>query len=306
MNLFAAINKLYQIRLQKKYEWKKNHVVLNSLFGFIKLSLFIVIINGCYLVTTPLFKDAINYGIDNYTGYSSRLDVLSESINNAVENNAKSLLKVVENKVKNPALNGIIFSVEESGVQSVYPRSMLRKDMRVMNKYLLQWVSEQGYDSAIFGDCYIGMNGTLYWTDGENIENDTNMELIINTMKERGCRKIFSFINNVPKARYFSRDVRNYTIGTLNYREVQKYRFKLCGYDVLENGKVIEIVADNFHIECYNSSDGDVVKILTVKTPEGKTNNTVEYDHTIPTTRKIRELTNDSFSKVKAIFGFGG
>jgi len=286
MNQFIAIIKgMYVIRLEKKTQWKRDHMVMNTFLQIVKYSVFITVLIGCWMITSPAVKSLVDYGMDNFTTYSDRIDSLSKSVENAKNEITAAFLESVKTK-KNPGLDGII--VENlPDLLSVYPAEYNVNDKKWMINKLQDWAVSEDYDGVIFGSSYVGLNGTVCWCDGNNSKYDTDMELIINTMKKKGCKKIFSFVENMPEHRIFPQIVKNYITGYLTVGEYQKYRFKIWGYNFIKTDTPKTIKTKNFNIEIVGSD------ITTLMQPYGFGNETVMYDHPdIPLSKQVKDTIN--------------
>lgn len=284
--LIAIIKRMYVLRVEKKATWKKDHMVMNTFFQIVKYSVFITVLVGCWMLTTPAVKSLIDYGMENFTTYSNRIDSLSKSVENSTREITTAILESMKSK-KNPNLDGI--TIEDlSGVISVYPSSYnTDNDKKWLVNKLQDWVESEGYDGVIFGDSYTGLNGTIYWCDGTNATYDTDMELIISVM-EKKCKKIFSFIENMPEHRIFPRVVKNYIVGYINIDEYQKYRFRIWGYNFIRTDTPKTISAKNFNIEIVGSD------ITTLIRPDGYGNDTVTYDRpNIPLSHQVKDTIKD-------------
>jgi len=234
----------------------------------------------------------VDYSIENYTTYNCKINDLKKQVENSRNDMIGAALRTVR-QFKNPTFNGLRFTTVD-GVHSVYPISRSRNEKKVY--YLLsKWAKTEGYDGLIFGESYSGLNGTFYWSNGQNDKYDTDMELIINMMKEKGCKKIMSFVSNVECKNYIPY-VSNYIDGLLIISEVQNYHLEISALKFWKSNRSIIVRAKNFSAEIINE------ELAIASRPKGNKNRMVVYNpHKKDFIQNFKDKGLETAGKIKAV-----
>ena len=294
-SIFRGVKDYYISNIEadcrKRTESPGKMLFLDS-FKAVSMILVVIVI---FMVMTPAFQSMVDYAIENYTTYNTRLDSLTKQVNNAKRDMIDSALRTIK-QFQNPSFDGIRFT-NVNNVISVYPISCSIVEKKVY--YLLtKWAREEGYDGLIFGESYSGLNGTFYWSDGKDEKYDTDMELIINMLKKKGCENIFSFVSN-PEYKNYIPHVSNYIDGLFIISDVQNYRLEIMSHKFWKTHRSTIIRSENFSGEIINEN------LAVASRPKGNKNRIVIYS---PKKNNFIQNIKDkslnailSYKKVKAV-----
>lgn len=290
--IFNGIKDYYVLRMEYDFNRRKNHPVRMMLFDFSKALTILAFIVLGIMISTPAFRSIVNYTIETHTSYNTRISQLTKEVEDARTDMVNAAIRTIK-QFKNPSFDGIKFC-NVKGVYSVYPMSCSVEDKKVYY-HLALWAKEVGYDTVIFGESYTGLNGTFYWSDGKNNQYDTDVELIINMLKEKGCKKIMSFISNQECKNYIPH-VKNHVNGLFIISEVQNYRLEILSHKFWKTHKSVVIRSNNFSAEIIDN------ELNVASRPKGLKNITVVYNRQ----KKdfIQNIKDKSFitaKKIKAV-----
>jgi len=290
--LLSNITNNYVDRVKSDYLRRKKHPVRMMLLDISKGLAAFAIIVLMFIVTTPVFRSMTDYAIENFTTYNRKIDDLTQQVKDAREDMVDAAIRTLK-EFKNPSFDGIRFGAVK-GIQSVYPISSTIQEKGVFF-HLAKWAGENGYDAVIFGESYSGLNGTFYWTDGKNNQYDTDMELVINMLKEKGCKKIMSFVSN-PEYKNYIPYVTNYINGLFDISEVQNYRLEILSSKFWKTNKSTIIRADNFNAEIVDN------ELLIASRPEGNKNIATVYSRQRKSViENFKDAGLDATKKIKAL-----
>jgi hypothetical protein len=208
-----------------------------------------VVAAGTYMIheTGPeAIKKAVNYW--------SEQQVATQQLANALTERFK--------EVKNPSMEGMVVITEkDSNFITIFPESIVEnpvhyKAVAAMVNKVRSW----GYDSILIGNAYTSMSGRVFWTDFEG-KNETDMEIIINKMREIGIKNCFAFVSN-PDGRTWPDPIKNWAHGELKIQQVEVRRaailwktgeskivFHADNITGQVRGKNVKIKVDNIPIE---------------------------------------------------------
>lgn len=287
-SILSGVNAYYIKGIKRDYEKRMDRPVRAMISDWIKALSIVFVILILFAVESPALKSLVDYTIENMTTYRSQISDLSTQIDSAKEDMIGAALRTVK-QFKNPTFKGIrCCNIGE--VLSVYP-SHCSMEEKIVYYHLSKWASSEGYDGVIFGESYSGLNGTFYWSDGGN-EFDTDFELIINMLKEKGCKKIMSFVSN-PELRVLTPDVTNYLTGTFIESEVQHSMISLFNHKIWKTYKGIVIRSNNFTAEIVDN------KVNIISRPNGRDNVTVVYNKC--KNSFIKDIKDGSLSAVEKV-----
>lgn len=167
----------------------------------------IVVIGGTYL-----FRDTGPETIKKAVDYWSQQQVATQQLTNALTERLK--------EVKNPSMKGMVVVTEEDGFTTIFPESLQINSIEAdAGTAMMNKVRSWGYDSILFGKAYTSMSGRVFWTDFEG-KNETDMEIIINKMREMGIKNCFAFMSN-PDGRTWPDPIKNWAHGELKIQQVE-------------------------------------------------------------------------------------
>jgi len=250
----------------------KSHPLRSAILTFIISAMMIVTIVGMFMITTPAFKNFATYTIDKYMSYTTAVDYINERMNN-IENMSKNVADAIVAKItkekKNPDLHGIQISGDDfltiqpsckTGLSSIYLSDLSVDKTQTFLYLIVAWAKKAKYDAIILGSMYVGLDGTLYWSDGVNPNYDTDMELIVNILKKKNRKNVLMFCPNHDR-RQFGREIK-YINGSIIVKKIQmyKYRIPFTNKWLFENGFKTVMAADNFHAELFNDNFKVLVK----------------------------------------------
>ena len=290
--LSKGINKIYVERAKTDYTRRMKNPIKSMIIDTGKGLFAFCIIVIMFMITTPVFRSMTDYAIENFTTYNRKIDDLTQQVKDAREDMVDAALRTLK-QFKNLSFDGIVFGIVD-GIKSVYPVSATTTEKGAYY-HLAKWAHSVGYDAVIFGESYSGLNGTFYWTDGKNPQYDTDMELVINMLKEKGHKKIMSFVSNSEYKNYIPY-VTNYINGLFVVSEVQNYRLEILSSKFWKTNKSTIIRADNFNAEIVDN------ELLIASRPEGNKNIATVYSRQRKSTiEKFKDARLDATKKIKAL-----
>lgn len=281
MKLYHKIvNYLVSKRLQKAElnlnKIKKNPLRSAIMSGIISVMMVVTIV-GMFMITTPAFKNFATYTIDKYMSYTDAVNDLNKRMNN-IENMNQTVANAIVEKItkskKNPDLHGIRISGDKimviqpscnTGLSSIYLSDLTNDDTQIFLHNVTKWSELNKYDAIIFGSMYVGLDGTLYWSDGVNPEYDTDMELIVDVLQKKNSKNILMFCPNHDR-RSFGHGIK-YISGSIVIKRIPAYKFRIpfTNRSFYQNGYRTILAADNFQAAEYKDEFEVLVK-------PGKTN----------------------------------
>ena len=178
------------------------------------LTLAIVVLALIFGVTVGLViyqagPQAVRQAVADYSTQTSAL----EDIKNALVARVQTL--------KNPNFDGIEVIVDKDGFTTILPANMDDVHERLalaMSKRVKEW----GYDCILVGDGYTSMSGPFVYRDFKG-GTETDMEIMINAMREKGINNCFAFMGN-PDHRAMPFPIKNYVQGPLKIEQVEVRR----------------------------------------------------------------------------------
>lgn len=248
------------------------HPIRSGIFTFIISFMIIVIFVGVLMISTPAFKNFAEHVIDKCMSYTDAVDTLNKRMNNIenmTQNVADSIVEKITKTRKNPDLNGIqisggnLLTIQpscKSGLSVIYLSDVDNNEIQLIINNIIEWAEKSKHDAVIFGSMYVGLNGTLYWSDGINPKYDTDMELIINVLKKKGCKNILIFSPNRDQ-RTFSNEIK-YISSSIVVKNVQMFKYKVPFTNIwfIKDGFKTILCAENFHAELYKNDFKVLIK----------------------------------------------
>jgi len=278
----------------------KKHPLRSAIFTWIISIMMVVTLLGMFMITTPAFKNFATYTIDKYMSYTTAVDDINERMNN-IENMSQNVADAIVEKItkekKNPDLHGIQISGNDfitiqpsckTGLSSIYLSDLNNNKTQSFLYLVVTWAKQEKYDAIILGSMYVGLDGTLYWSDGVNPDYDTDMELIVDVLKKKNRKNVLMFCPNHDR-RQFGREVK-YIDGSIVVKNIQmyKYRIPFTNKWMFENGIKTVIAADNFHAELFEDTFKVLVKPGKNNEPKIMVNRSEKKD-VISVRKKIRD-----------------
>jgi len=250
----------------------KKHPLRSAIFTWIISIMMVVTLLGMFMITTPAFKNFATYTIDKYMSYTTAVDDINERMNN-IENMSQNVADAIVEKItkekKNPDLHGIQISGNDfitiqpsckTGLSSIYLSDLNNNKTQSFLYLVVTWAKQEKYDAIILGSMYVGLDGTLYWSDGVNPDYDTDMELIVDVLKKKNRKNIFMFSPNHDR-RSFGREIK-YINGSIVIKKIQsfKYRIPFTNKHFYKDGFKTIIAADNFQATLFQEKFDVLVK----------------------------------------------
>jgi len=159
-----------------------------------------------------LLRDTGPETIKKAVDYWSQQQVATQQLTNALTERLK--------EVKNPSMKGMVVVTEKDGFITIFPESLQINSIEAdAGTAMMNKVRSWGYDSILFGKAYTSMSGRVFWTDFEG-KNETDMEIIINKMREMGIKNCFAFMSN-PDGRTWPDPIKNWAHGELKIQQVE-------------------------------------------------------------------------------------
>jgi len=258
-------------RAENNFKKIKEHPIRSAIYNFIISIMMITTIIGMFMISTPAFKNLATYIIDKYMSYTTAIDDLAGRMNN-IENMTKQVADAIVERItknrKNPDLHGIqIFGTDFITIQpscktelpSIYLSDLDVNETLTFLYNIITWAKQkEKYDAIILGSMYVGLDGTLYWSDGITPSYDTDMELVVDVLRKKKCKKILMFCPNHDR-RSFGNGIKHIS-GSIAIKKIQmfKYRIPFTNKWICKNGFKTVLAADNFHAENFNG----VFKVL--------------------------------------------
>ena len=180
------------------------------------LAISVVVIVAMFVASgTYLMHETGPEAIKKAVNFWSEQQVATQQLANALTERFK--------EVKNPGLEGIVVITEPDGFTTIFPESIANSPMyHKVAEAMLKKVRSWGYDSMIIGKAYTSMGGRVFWTDYEG-KNETDMEIIIDKMREMGIKNCFAFMSN-PDGRTWPDPIKNWAHGELKLQQVEVRR----------------------------------------------------------------------------------
>jgi len=164
---------------------------------------------------TYLMRDVGPETIKKAVNYWSEQQAATQQLTNALTERLK--------QVKNPSMEGMAVITEKDGFTTIFPESIQINSIEAdAGTAMMNKVRSWGYDSILIGKAYTSMSGRVFWTDFEG-KNETDMEIIINKMREMGIKNCFAFMSN-PDGRTWPDPIKNWAHGELKIQQVEVRR----------------------------------------------------------------------------------
>jgi len=198
------------------FEKRKDKPVSGFVHTIKVLAISVVVIFALFIASgTYLMHETGPETIKKAVNYWSEQQVATQQLANALTERFK--------EVKNPSMEGMVVVTEKDGFTTIFPESLQINSIEAdVGTAMMNKVRSWGYDSILFGKAYTSMSGRVYWTDFEG-KNETDMEIIINKMREMGIKNCFAFMSN-PDGRTWPDPIKNWAHGELKIQQVEVRR----------------------------------------------------------------------------------
>ncbi len=176
--------------------------------------------------------------IDKFVSQTNEVQTLTSKVSELESSLGQQLFERIK-KIKNPTMEGIEVLTRD-GVTLIFPKSYIGTEHEVFVELMYLFAKDADLDFILFGGIYSGLDGVSLWVD-ETRNNETDLELLITSIRKRNLKSGYGFINN-PEERFLPAPFKETVYGDLHY-EISK---EFIAWPI-SIGHKLEIHAKNLH-----------------------------------------------------------